>query len=115
MEKYLCLVNCECLDRSTHDKDARLLSLQTVITKEGYVTTKTTELLLQACLENKSPDTEVLTRMNTDTLALLGLIIFDLSQCQRDTIRPTLNRDHVTLCASHVQVRKWLFGNELQT
>ena len=54
-------------------------------------------------------------RMNTHALALLGHISFELSQRRRDAIRPILHKDYATLCASHVPITNFLFGDELQT
>ena len=84
-------------------------------TKVGYICTKATELLSQARRENKSPDIEKLIRMNTDVLGLLGHISFEISKRRRDAIRPNLNKEYATLCASHVPITKMLFGDELQT
>ena len=79
-----------------------------------YIWTKATELLLQARRENKSPDIEQLIRMHTDALGLLGHISFEMSQRRRDAIRPNLNKECATLCASHFPITKMLFGDELQ-
>ena len=84
-------------------------------TKVGYICTKATELLSQARRENKSPDFEKLIRMHTDVLGLLGHISFEISKRRRDAIRPNLNKEYATLCASHVPITKMLFGDELQT
>ena len=83
-------------------------------TKVGYICTKATELLSQARRENKSPDFEKLIRMHTDVLGLLGHISFEISKRRRDAIRPNLNKEYATLCASHVPITKMLFGDELQ-
>ena len=80
----------------------------------GYICTKATELLLQARRENKSPDIEQLIRTHTDALGLLGHISFEISQRRRDAIRPNLNKEYATLCASHVPITKMLFGDEQQ-
>ena len=127
-EKYLRPANCdnfitptvnpeiwERLDRQTRGRDLKLSTLQSTTTKVGYICTKATDLLLQARRENKSPDIEQLIRMHTDALGLLGHISFEISQRRRDAIRPNLNKEYATLCASHVPITKMLFGDELQT
>ncbi|XP_068750845.1 uncharacterized protein [Montipora capricornis] len=127
-EKYLRPANCdnfitpkvnpeiwERLDRQTRGRDLELSTLQSTTTKVGYICTKATDLLLQARRENKSPDIEQLIRMHTDALGLLGHISFEISQRRRDAIRPHLNKEYATLCASHVPITKMLFGDELQT
>ena len=81
----------------------------------GYICTKATEFLSQARRENKSPDIEQLIRMHTDALRPLGHISFEISKRRRDAIRPNLNKEYATLCASHVPITKMLFGDELRT
>ena len=127
-EKYLRPINCDQLitpkinpeiwgrlDRQTRGKDLRLSSLQATLTKVGNITAQTTDLLLKACAENSKLDLESMIGMNTDALALLGHISFEVSQRRRDVIRPTLHKDYATLCASHVPITTLLFGDELQT
>lgn len=127
-EKYLRPINCDQLitpkvnpeiwgrlDRQTRGKDLKLSTLQTTLTKVGNITARITDMLLKARNENSQPDIEGIIRMNTDSIALLGHISFELSQRRRDAIRPTLNKDYQTLCASHVPVTAMLFGDELQT
>ena len=127
-EKYLRPANCdnfitpkvnpeiwERLDRQTRGRDFKLSTLQSTTTKVGYICTKATEFLSQARRENKSPDIEQLIRMHTDALGLLGHISFEISKRRRDAIRPNLNKEYATLCASHVPITKMLFGDELQT
>ena len=50
------------------------------------------------------PDVHQLMTMNTDALALLGHTMCELSMRRRDAIRPNLNKDYSSLCASHVPV-----------
>ena len=127
-EKYLRPINCARLitpkvnpeiwgrlDRQVRGKDLRLSSLQTTLTKVGNITAQTTDMLLKARAEGSQLDVEGIIRMNTDALALLGHISFEISQRRRDVIRPTLNKDYSTLCASHVPITTMLFGDELQT
>ena len=127
-EKYLRPTNCdnfitpkvnpeiwERLDRQTRGRDFKLSTLQSTTTKVGYICTKATEFLSQARRENKSPDIEQLIRMHTDALGPLGHISFEISKRRRDAIRPNLNKEYATLCASHVPITKMLVGDELQT
>ena len=103
------------LDRQTRGKDLRLSSLQTTLTKVGNITAKTTDMLLKACAEYGKVDVDNMVQMNTDALALLGHISIEISQRRRDAIRPTLPKDYATLCASHMPITNFLFGDELLT
>ena len=131
-DKYLRPINCDRLitpkgppkvnpeiwgrlDRQTRGKDLRLSNLQTTLTKVGNITAKTTDMLLKARAEDGKVDVDNMVRMNTDALALLGHVSFELSQRRRDAIRPTLHKDYATLCTSHVPITNFLFGDELQT
>ena len=60
-------------------------------------------------------DVETIIRMNMDAIAIMGHTTYNLAQRRRDVIRPTINKDYATLCASHVPVTSFLFGDELQT
>ena len=84
------------------------------MTKVVYICEKTTDLLLKARGENvKSPDTNELIRMNADAIAPLVHISFEIiSQRRRDAIKPNVNKNDATLCASHIPVTKLLFGDE---
>ena len=99
----------ERLDHQTCGQDLKPPTLQSSTTKVGYICTKATELSLQAQRENKSPDIEQLIRMYTNALGLLGHISFKISQRQQNAIRPNLNKEYATLCASHVPITKMLF------
>ena len=83
--------------------------------KVGNITAKTTDMLLKAHAEDEKVDVDNMVRMNTDALALLGHISFEISQRRRDAIHPTLHKDYATLCASHVPITNFLFGDGLQT
>ena len=60
-------------------------------------------------------DIQKLIKLNTNAVALLGHAHVDLSHRRRESIKPHLNKDYVSLCASHVPVTALLFGNDLQT
>ena len=127
MEKYSRPRNCEklivpCvnaeiwdkLDSKTKHNDLRATSTQKILAKVGSILTFTTDKLLQ--MRNAtSPDVDQLITMNTDALALLGHTMCELSMRRRDAIRPNLNKDYSSLCASHVPVTTYLFGDNLQT
>ena len=127
MEKYSRPRNCEklivpCvnaeiwdkLDNKTKHNDLRATSTQKILAKVGSILTFTTDKLLQ--MRNAtSPDVDQLITMNTDALALLGHTMCELSMRRRDAIRPNLNKDYSSLCASHVPVTTYLFGDNLQT
>ena len=55
-----------------------------------------------------------LVRMNTDAIALLGHVSFEISQRRRESIRPHLHKDYAALCSSTTPVTNFLFGDELQ-
>ena len=127
-EKYLRPINCDRLitpkvnpeiwgrlDRQTRGKDLKLSCLQTTLAKVGHIITQTTDMLLKARAADGKVDVDNMVRMNTDALALLGHTNFEISQRRRDAIRPTLHKDYATLCASHVPITNFLFGEELQT
>ena len=101
------------LDRVTRGRDLQLCPLQSALTKVGHITEETTNTLLTA--EPSKLDIDTLVPMNADVIALLGHISFELSQRRRDAIRPHLHREFSTLCASHVPITSFLFGDELQT
>ena len=129
MEKYSRPSNCEelivprvnaeiwdKLDNKTKHNDlhVRATSTQKILAKVGSILTFTTDKLLQ--MRNAaSPDVDQLITMNTDALALLGHTMCELSMRRRDAIRPNLNKDYSSLCASHVPETTYLFGDNLQT
>ena len=76
---------------------------------------KTTDMLLKARADKNRVDVETIIRMNMDAIAIMGYTTYNLAQRRPDVIRPTLNKDYATLCASHVPVTTFLFGDELQT
>ena len=91
------------LDNKTKHNDLRATSTQKILAKVGsiLVLTFTTDKLLQ--MRNAaSPDVDQLFSINTDALALLGHTMCELSMRRRAAIRPYLNKDYSSLCASHV-------------
>lgn len=53
--------------------------------------------------------------MNTDALALLGHVCFEITQRRRESIKPSLHKDYAMLCSSNVPVTNLLFGDDIQT
>ena len=51
--------------------------------------------------------------MNTDEVALLGHAHTEMPHRQRESIKPHLNKEWAGLCASHVSVTTFLFGDDL--
>ena len=128
LDTYVRPVNCEHLvtpkvnpeiwgrlDKETRGKDLKLSYLQNSLVAAGSIVSRTTDMLLNARAENSTPDMASIIRMNMDAIAIMGHISYSLAQRRRDTIRPTLNKEYATLCASHVPVTQFLFGDELQT
>ena len=120
--KYLRPVNCDRLitprvnpeiwgrlDRHARGKDLELSNLQATIAKVGNITAKTADMLLKARSENTPLDIEAMIGMNTATIALLGHVNFEMVERRRDVIRPNLNKDYATLCASNVPITSMLF------
>ena len=128
--KYLRPINCDRLitpkvnpeiwgrlDRQTRGKDVRLSNLQTTLTKVGNITAKNNRYVVKGscrgreswCWQHDPNEYRYI------SIALLGHISFEISQRRRDAIRPTLHKDYSTLCASHVPITNFLFGDELQT
>ena len=87
----------------------KLSNLQATLAKVGNITAKTEDILLKAHSENTPLDIEAMIGMNTDTIALLGHVNFEMVERRRDVIRPNLNKDYATLCASNVPITSMLF------
>ena len=78
-------------------KDLKLSNLQATLTKVGNITARMTDMLLKAHSENTLLDIEAMIKMNSDSVALLGHVSFEIAQRRRDVIRPNLNKDYATL------------------
>ena len=65
--------------------------------------------------DSSSLSIDDLVRMNTDALALLGHVCFEITQRRRESIKPSLHKDYAMLCSSNVPVTSLLFGDDLQT
>ena len=127
MEKYFQPANCDKLavprvnaeiwdklDNKTKHHDLRSVSIQKSMAKVGAILALSTETLVQMRAK-QLPDVDKLVKLNTDALALLGHISCELSMRRRDAIKPNLHKDYSSLCASHVPVTSFLFGDNLQT
>ncbi len=127
MEKYPRPENCEKfvvphvnteiwdkLDNKTKHNDQRASTTQKLLSKVGTIIGITTDRLLQ--MRNPTlPQVYELITMNTDALALLGHTMCVLSMRRCDAIKPHLSKDHSSLCACHVPITTYLFGDNLQT
>ena len=124
IEKYPRPVNCDKvivpkvkpeiwgkLSRQAKIDDLKFSRLQTNLTKVGHIALKSTDILLKAKADNSSSYIDDLVRMNTDAIALLGHVSFELSQRRRENIRPHLHKDYAALCSSTVPVTNLLFGD----
>ena len=128
LEKYHRPENCEKLavtqvnleiwgklDRFARAKDLKFSRLQEQLTKVGHIVLKSTEHLLKAKVDSSKLCPDDLVRMNTDALALLGHVCFEITQRRRESIKPSLHKDYAMLCSSTVPVTSLLFGDDLQT
>lgn len=128
LEKYHRPENCEKLavtqvnpeiwgklDRFARAKDLKFSRLQEQVTKVGHIVLKSTEHLLKAKVDSSKLCPDDLVRMNTDALALLGHVCFEITQRRHKSIKPSLHKDYAMLCSSTVPVTSLLFGDDLQT
>ena len=126
-EKYSRPANCEKLivprvnaeiwdklDNKTKHNDLRASAIQKSIVKVGAALASSTEMLVKLRPKNL-PEVDKILKLNTDALALLGHTSCELSLRRRDAIKPNLHKDYGSLCASHVPVTSFLFGDNLQT
>ena len=102
------------LSRQAKGNDLQFSRLQTHLTKVGHIVVKSTDLLLKAKADSSKSYIDDLVRMNTDAIALLGHVSFEISQRRRESIRPHLHKDYAALCSSTMPVTNFLFGDELQ-
>jgi hypothetical protein len=128
LDKHLRPVNCEQvlvprvnpeiwakLPNVVRGADTKLSRIQNQLCKAAYITLKTTDALLTAQSQSKDIDINSLVRMNTDALALMSHMSYDLSVRRRDNIRPHLNKGYLGLCSPSGPITDSLFGNDLQT
>ena len=93
------------IDHNTKQLDLRASSIQTNLVKVGAILARSTDKLLSlAQAEVTSSEIEALITFNTDAMALLGHALCDLSQRRRETLKPHLNKEYATFCASHVPI-----------
>ena len=102
------------LSRQAKGNDLQFSRLQTHLTKVGHIVVKSTDLLLKAKADSSKSYIDDLVRMNTDAIALLGHVSFEISQRRRESIRPHLHKDYAALRSSTMPVTNLLFGDELQ-
>ena len=102
------------LDNKTKHNDLRASTTQKLLSKVGTILGITTDRLLQM-RTTALPEVDQPITMNTDALALLDHTMCEMSMRRRDAIKPHLNKDYSSLCASHVPITTYLFGDNLQT
>ena len=103
------------IDHNAKQLDLRASSIQTNLVKVGSILARSTDKLLSlAQTEVTSSEIKALITLDTDAIALLGHASCDLSQRRRETLKPHLNKEYATLCASHVPITSFLFGDDLQ-
>ena len=105
----------EKLDRFARARNLQFSRLQEQVTKVGHIVLKSTEHLLKAKVDSSKLCPDELVRMNTDALALLGHVCFEITQRRRESIKPSLHKDYAMLCSYNVPVTSLLFGDDLQT
>ena len=94
--------------------DLRASTNQSNLAKAGVVLAKSTDKRLSLYQKDSKPEYRELITLKTDALALLGHASCEMSQRRRETLKPHLNKEYTTLCASHVPVTSLLFGDDLQ-
>ncbi|CAB4016913.1 Hypothetical predicted protein [Paramuricea clavata] len=102
------------IDHTAKQLDLRASTNQANLAKAGVVLAKSTDKLLSLYQKDSKPEYRELITLNTDALALLGHASCEMSQRRRETLKPHLNKEYTTLCASHVPVTSLLFGDDLQ-
>ncbi|CAB4012512.1 Hypothetical predicted protein [Paramuricea clavata] len=102
------------IDHTAKQLDLRASTNQSNLAKAGVVLAKSTDKLLSLYQKDSKPEYRELITLNTDALALLGHASCEISQRRREMLKPHLNKEYTTLCASHVPVTSLLFGDDLQ-
>jgi hypothetical protein len=102
------------IDHTAKQLDLRASTNQSNLAKAGVVLAKSTDKLLSLYQKDSKPEYWELITLNTDALALLGHASCEMSQRRRETLKPHLNKEYTTLCASHVPVTSLLFWDDLQ-
>jgi hypothetical protein len=102
------------IDHTEKQLDLRASTNQSNLAKAGVVLAKSTDKLLSLYQKDSKPEYRELITLNTGALALLGHASCEMSQRRRETLKPHLNKEYMTLRASHVPVTSLLFGDDLQ-
>ena len=96
---------CARIDHYAKQLDLRASSIQTNLVKVGAILAQSTDKLLSLeQTEVTNSEIKALITLNTDAIALLGHASCDLTQRRRETLKPHLNKEYATLCASHVPI-----------
>lgn len=87
----------------------RLANMQKILVKVGSAVAKSTDILLVIRADPEKTLVSALTEKlgklvtyNADALTLLGFVNIELSYSRRDAIKPNLNNEYSSLCASQV-------------
>ena len=102
------------IDHNVKQLDLRASSIQANLVKVGAILARSTDKLPLAQAEVTSSEIKALITFNTDAMPLLGHASRDFSQRRRETLKPHLNKEYATLCASHMPITSFLFGDDLQ-
>ena len=95
--------------------DLRAANIQNLVSKVGTIIAKCTDNLLTGREKDaKKIDLDEMVGFYTDALALLGHSQYELSLKRREAMRPSLKREHASLCSPNVPVTSLLFGDDLQ-
>ena len=97
------------LARTVRGDDQTFSRLQTYLCKIVNISLKSTDLLLQAKANPSVAVVDGLVRINTDAIAIMSHMSYELAQRRRDNIRPHLHKDYSGLCLPDVPVTSHLF------
>jgi hypothetical protein len=94
-------------------QDMRMANMQTTLCKATTAVALATEAILKARKEDKTPDFKDILTQTTDSMALIGHTVLELSLKRREAMKPALKREYATLCATDLPITDNLFGDDL--
>jgi len=97
----------------TRSRDLKLQKIQNSILKAIMPLADLTDSLLTTKSKGADIDTNKAIKQLLDSVALLTHANCDIHQRRRDLIRPDLNKSYQQICAEHVGVTGFLFGDDL--